>query len=188
MLAALVLAGCAGNPDRVVLLPQPDGSASTVIVRSKAGKVVLDKPYATASVRSDHLNESSLSKAEVSKRYQAVMDALPPRPRIHTVYFELGSTNLRSDSYVELAAAVDDIKKMPLANATIIGHADATGTDTINDKLSRQRAEKVRDLFIKNGASKDRIETVGRGSREPVVRTGRSVDEPKNRRAEIRID
>ena len=62
----------------------------------------------------------------------------------------------------------------------IVGHTDNTGSDAVNDPLSRQRAENVRNYIETRGVASSRIEVYGRGSREPA-RPNRA----RNRRVEI---
>ncbi|MDX9844895.1 MAG: OmpA family protein [Aquabacterium sp.] len=67
----------------------------------------------------------------------------------------------------------------------IVGHTDSTGTDAINNPLSLQRAESVKNYLNDRGVPASRIETVGRGSREPIASNATSAGQAKNRRVEI---
>ena len=49
------------------------------------------------------------------------------------------------------------------------------GSDQQNDVLSLQRAERVRQELVRLGIDPDRIQTVGRGEREPLVPTDDEV-------------
>ncbi|MEZ0233073.1 MAG: OmpA family protein [Methylophilaceae bacterium] len=182
----LVVAGCA-TPERIVLLPQADGKPSAVIVESRAGKVVLDKPYAMADVSSSSIKPGATNAAAVNERYADIQKSMPPRPTIYTLYFILGTTKLTAESNAQLDSILEQMKKIPAADAIIVGHADMVGTDAVNDKLSRDRAEWVKNLLIKKGVDIDHVEAVGRGSREPLIPAKRGVEEPKNRRVEIRV-
>ena len=51
----------------------------------------------------------------------------------------------------------------------VIGHADPLGNDTINERLSSERAVTVRDYLQINGLQGTRLTGEGRGAREPVV-------------------
>ena len=68
---------------------------------------------------------------------------------------------------------------------TVVGHTDSTGSDAINDPLSRDRAEAVRDYLSVRGVPRDRITVVGRGSREPVAGNDSDSSRSQNRRVEI---
>ena len=68
---------------------------------------------------------------------------------------------------------------------TVIGHTDSTGSDAINEPLSRQRAEAVRGYLMARGVSSARIAVEGRGSREPVAGNDSDSGRAANRRVEI---
>jgi outer membrane protein OmpA-like peptidoglycan-associated protein len=69
----------------------------------------------------------------------------------------------------------------------VIGQTDRLAADDYNDRLSLQRAERVRDELVKLGISSRRIRTAGRGEREPLIPTADGVAEPQNRRVEINV-
>lgn len=70
---------------------------------------------------------------------------------------------------------------------TIIGHTDNTGSDAINDPLSRQRAIHTRDYLSARGVSPSRFSVEGRGSHEPVVENTTEANRARNRRVEIYV-
>ena len=67
----------------------------------------------------------------------------------------------------------------------VIGHTDSTGNDAINDPLSVQRAQSVRNYLVDHGVPPARIAIAGRGSREPVADNTTEAGRAKNRRVEI---
>ena len=67
----------------------------------------------------------------------------------------------------------------------IVGHTDSTGNDAINDPLSQARAQTVRNYLEDRGVPAARLETAGRGSREPVADNATEAGRAKNRRVEI---
>ena len=77
------------------------------------------------------------------------------------------------------------IRDSPKALVSIIGHTDSTGSDAINNPLSVARAQAVRDHLIARGVAAARIQTEGRGEREPVADNGSEAGRAKNRRVEI---
>jgi outer membrane protein OmpA-like peptidoglycan-associated protein len=70
-------------------------------------------------------------------------------------------------------------------NVLVIGHTDNSGSDAINEPLSRQRAQTVRDYLYARGVPAARLETAGRAAREPVADNGSEAGRAKNRRVEI---
>ena len=67
----------------------------------------------------------------------------------------------------------------------VVGHTDSTGSDAVNNPLSLDRAESVRDFLNDRGVATNRIEVVGRGSREPLASNETAEGRAKNRRVEI---
>jgi OOP family OmpA-OmpF porin len=57
------------------------------------------------------------------------------------------------------------------AQILVVGHADGFGSDSVNLKLSKSRAQAIKAYFVRGGLQGDRIKTEGRGDAEPVVKT-----------------
>lgn len=184
-LVALLLGACAS--ERVVLLPSADGRPSAVVVRDAGGEIRLDKPYA-ASKRSLDANQAYQSSPdEVNERFAQALGALPARPNSYVLYFEAGGNVLTPASQAALDNIRKEIAERPASEVMVIGHTDRVGSADGNDRLSKKRAEGLRDLLIESGVPADKLEAVGRGERDPLVPTDDEVDEPKNRRVEINV-
>ena len=69
----------------------------------------------------------------------------------------------------------------------VIGHSDRLASDEFNDRLSLQRAGRVREELVRLGIPPARIQPAGRGEREPLVPTADGVAEPRNRRVESNV-
>ena len=70
----------------------------------------------------------------------------------------------------KLAALADALKSWKsIEQLEVGGHTDRIGSETYNDKLSRQRADNVRDYLIKRGLPAEKISASGRGESEPLV-------------------
>jgi outer membrane protein OmpA-like peptidoglycan-associated protein len=67
----------------------------------------------------------------------------------------------------------------------IVGHTDSTGSDAINEPLSLRRAQTVRDYLQARGVPAARLQTAGRGSREPLADNATESGRAMNRRVEI---
>jgi outer membrane protein OmpA-like peptidoglycan-associated protein len=67
----------------------------------------------------------------------------------------------------------------------IVGHTDSTGGDAINEPLSLRRAQTVSDYLQSRGVPAARLETAGRGSREPLADNATESGRAMNRRVEI---
>jgi len=194
-LAALA-AGCATEPlqtapvsrDRVILLPGSDGSTGAVDVRQGAQSAVLDTPYASAGAGSDGaLTVGEADAAATRERFAGALSALPPAPVSYTVYFVFAQDELTEESRKAIAPVLDDVARRPAPEITVIGHADQTGAERINDALSQRRAERVKEMLVQRGISPERITAASRGAREPLVRATEGAAEARNRRVEISI-
>lgn len=182
-----LLSGCA-TPDRIVLLPGPDGKTGAVVVRSAAGEKTLDSAYAGLEVSSSGLVASKEDAASVQKRYGATLGAQPPRPVSYTVNFATGSsTQLTPESAPVIEQLKATVAARPAPEVTVIGHTDRVGNAEANDRLSAQRAETVMKILLNAGIKAANIDVAGRGEREPLVATADEVAEVRNRRVEISV-
>jgi len=182
-------AGCAPPAvrERVVLLPAPDGSVGELIVQSDRKNIVLNARYAGAEVVGDKLQERTYTEQEVKQRFADAMGALPQRVRAYLFYFDYDSMAPTRESFGVIDEVRDELTRRPGAEVIVIGHTDRVGTGPYNDQLSLKRAESVRDILVKAGIPTERIETFGRGEREPLVETPDETPEPRNRRVEIKL-
>lgn len=188
---ALLLLSCAAPPiaeEVVVVLPGPDGKTGTVVVQRDGARQTLDQPYAANRVRVDGRSEAvRLSEQEVNQSFGATLTALPARPTAFLLYFTTGKDELTSESTNELAKILAEMKTRPVPDILVIGHTDTVGTADANDRLSMQRAERVKGFLTGIGIPLEQIQTAGRGERELLVPTADNVDEPRNRRVEINV-
>ncbi len=181
----VVLAACAPLT-KVVLLPQADGSASAVLVKSAKSEQLLSTPYQRVTAQEDKVLKLDMtSAAEVQKTYPQLYAAMPPRATKYVLNFMPGGTTLTPDSLAQLPKILEDATNRSGADMVITGHTDSTGALVANDELSLKRAKVVLQLLVDKGAAASRVEAVGRGKRELLVPTADEVDEPKNRRVEI---
>lgn len=185
LLASLV--GCSHVTDRVVLLPQPDGSESALSVRRGGQQLLLTQPYAAAEAKGEQLQALAMDAAAVQQRYGAVLALQPPRPQHFVVRFESNGNRLAPDAELVLARMRAALAQLKAPELIVTGHTDAVGSGEQNDRLSLQRAETVRDLLVAAGIPREAISVVGRGEREPEVPTADEVAEARNRRVEIKL-
>ena len=73
----------------------------------------------------------------------------------------------------------------PAMRVRVVGHTDSTGNDAINNPLSVDRAQSVRDYLAARGVAPSRVETTGIGSRSPVADNATEAGRAQNRRVEI---
>lgn len=101
--------------------------------------------------------------------------------------FEYNSTVIDTESQAylkDLAALMNDNRHLRLK---LTGHTDNIGSDRFNLRLSQARAEQIKKLIVSEGVAEDRIETEGKGMREPLNDNATEEDRALNRRVEMRI-
>lgn len=183
-----LLFGCANRAGQVILLPQPDGSASAVIVTAGERQQTIDKPFASITVSTQKnavLEVEQLTEADVKKEFKTLYTIAPPAPVKFILYFQKGGTDLTSESLEYLPEILKDVNQRLGSEVLVIGHTDTDGAAEANDALSLKRAKVVSKLLVDKGVSENKIEPVGRGERELLVPTADEVAEAKNRRVEI---
>lgn len=174
--------------ERVILLPNPDGTPSAVVVKTARGETVLDQPYQTAGIASGGILMSSAEDpAAVRQRYAVTLDALPPPAASFVLYFETGTETLVPASVPLLGRIKEELVQRPAPEIIVVGHTDRVASTEFNDALSLKRAEAMKQILTDAGIPAERITTAGRGERELLVPTADGVDEPRNRRVEIRV-
>ena len=174
------------RPDLYVLLPGADGKTGALVVTSEGREQTLRTANAAVKIGTPGAIETATATpAEITAAFGTALTAQPPRPTSFLLYFPLDSDELTPESQRTIGAILADIGKRPAPEVVVIGHTDTVGTDEYNDRLSLQRAERIRTRLIGRGIKDDSIQANGRGKRELLVPTADQVAEPKNRRVEI---
>ena len=182
----LVAVGCAS--DRVVLLPNADGSRSAVILKTATGERLIDHPYQAVSISQNGVISDKKESAEsVQRRYGETLGAQPQRPVSYMIYFSSGKDEITADSAAAIEQMKAELKSRAAPQISVIGHTDRVGTVAANDALSLVRARVIREMLIASGIPEAQIEASGSGEREPLVKTDDEVSEPMNRRVEINV-
>lgn len=109
----------------------------------------------------------------------------PMTSRNYIVFFDFDRYDLTPEAREIIRQAAADAKAGNAIQMDVRGHADRSGSDQYNQRLSARRAEAVRQELARNGVNISAIQTSAVGEREPLVPTRDGVKEPQNRRAEI---
>jgi len=102
--------------------------------------------------------------------------------------FPVGESEIRSGNFGLLNKIARAISEFDRPKVVVSGHTDATGSDTMNQKLSEERAKKVGAFLVQVGElSPARVATQGYGESKPVASNETSEGRARNRRIEILI-
>ncbi|KIM04828.1 MAG: hypothetical protein KN64_05880 [Sulfurovum sp. AS07-7] len=184
----VLLLGSLNQPKSSIILLD-NNKTSSIIISNESGEVVLDKPNTMIEI-SDKKSlgkTKEISQESIDKRFGAVLSIKNLKPKSYYLYFEVGTDELTSTSKEELPTVLKTIKQKYPCQIDIIGHTDTLGDATLNAKISHERAEVVKKMFLSQGLDEANIRTNGYGESDLVVKTLDEVDEAKNRTVEIFI-
>jgi OOP family OmpA-OmpF porin len=183
------LSACSTPPDKIILLPDPEGKVGAVIVHSATAQQTINKAYSGVDVTQGGAIEKTMdSQSSVETRYSQLLAARPPRPRTFTIFFLFDSaTDLAPESLATVKELKTVLATWPAPQLVVVGHTDLAGSQDFDDNLSKRRAQTVAAFLIKQGISAQQIETAARGKREPLVHTADGVPNRMNRRVVITI-
>lgn len=103
------------------------------------------------------------------------------------VTFSTGSYTISPGFRDLLDRVAGSLRQYPNSLIDVYGHTDTTGSAATNQRLSEQRAQAVANYLISQGVSSSRVRWMGFGETRLKVSTGDNVNEPLNRRVEIKI-
>ncbi|MFP1130683.1 OmpA family protein [Asticcacaulis sp. W401b] len=103
------------------------------------------------------------------------------------VTFASGSASIDSSFYPVLNDVASILNKYPSTYVDIVGHADSTGSDAINEPLSEDRANSTAAYLTSRGVVNQRLFVAGMGSRQPIASNATPEGRAKNRRVEITL-
>lgn len=142
---ALALAGCAASKERVTLLApvQEDKAVGAVAVEYEEGETYLVAPNQQARLRGERAPQIK-QLDEDDPFHRELMSNLPRLAVRELFYFGLDEGTLSDEELDRLQVwLAENIIDRPGMQIEIAAHTDATGTEEINDTLSKQRADNV---------------------------------------------
>lgn len=120
----------------------------------------------------------------------AVVPAAPVQEKVTfaaDAFFDFDKSVLKPEAQAKLADLVDKTKGVNLEVIIAVGHTDAIGTGTYNQRLSVRRAEAVKNFLVSRGVERNRVYTEGKGLTQPVADNKTAEGRAKNRRVEVEV-
>ncbi len=136
-------------------------------------------------------NNAAISTPQQSLEFaihslQGELDSLAPQVR-DNVLFNSGTARLTSDAELTLNQIVEVLQRYPDMRVEVEGHTDNVGRELVNEKLSIDRAESVRQYLVSQTIDASRLIAVGYGSRLPLVANDTSEGRKRNRRVHFSV-
>lgn len=106
---------------------------------------------------------------------------------ISLVYFKFASDQVEEIYTEKLQALAKIVIDNPEVILSINGYTDNVDSEATNHKLSKARAQSVREVLVKYGADEKRLNTEGFGEQKPLADNSSVMGRARNRRVEIQL-
>ena len=103
------------------------------------------------------------------------------------LFFESGSTKIKTSSFNVLDNIADVMTTNKTYNLIIEGYTDSSGDEAKNLALSKDRAKAAKDYLVSKGIAENRLTSNGYGIAKPVADNKTAAGRAKNRRVEFKI-
>jgi outer membrane protein OmpA-like peptidoglycan-associated protein len=103
------------------------------------------------------------------------------------VLFDTGKFSLKPGAREKLAKVAGILLAYPGLNIEVGGYTDNVGGDTMNQTLSENRADSVRDYLVQEGVATGSVSAKGFGNTLPVGSNDNSAGRQQNRRVELLV-
>lgn len=114
---------------------------------------------------------------------------LPLEQALFIAFFDWDKSDLTDGASEVLNAVANEVlKRNDIKGVVVVGHADRSGAEGYNQKLSERRAKAIEQGLIQRGVPANLIRISAKGETQPMVETADGVREPANRRAEISLE
>ena len=130
------------------------------------------------TILSENVNQKekeTVDKAETKVVEQDIKE--PVKVTFPAIYFGFNRITIRPSEVSKLKNILCILKENPEMKVTVTGWCDTRGSVAVNRRISRQRAQALKNWLVKRGIAASRISVVGKGS--DASRTA-----PKARRVE----
>lgn len=103
------------------------------------------------------------------------------------ITFDFNKTTLKPQFYGALNGVASTLSEYNQTMIEVVGHTDSIGTDAVNNRISKERADAVAAYLTAQGVQRERIETLGAGKAYPIADNSTEAGRAQNRRVEIRV-
>ncbi|MXO64993.1 OmpA family protein [Altericroceibacterium endophyticum] len=171
-----------GSPSRHPLLTGGEGVNQAT--RDRIAKTVAALPgiggirWSDGNALAENVSEAAMHPRHCQDDVEALLDA-------RTIRFEESSARIDRTSATLIDEVAAALRPCLGSIIGITGHTDSSGPEDANLRLSRKRANAVRDELIKRGIPSDGLRAEGLGSSEPM--DDLPPGDPANRRIDFSV-
>ena len=106
--------------------------------------------------------KETVDKAETKVVEQDIKE--PVKVTFPAIYFGFNRITIRPSEVSKLKSILHILKENPEMKVTVTGWCDTRGSVAVNRRISRQRAQALKNWLVKRGIAASRISVVGKGS------------------------
>ena len=117
------------------------------------------------TILSENVNQKekeTVDKAETKVVEQDIKE--PVKVTFPVIYFSFNRITIRPSEVSKLKSILHILKENPEMKVTVTGWCDTRGSVAVNRRISRQRAQALKNWLVKRGIAASRISVVGKGS------------------------
>ena len=117
------------------------------------------------TILSENVNQKekeTVDKAETKVVEQDIKE--PVKVTFPAIYFGFNRITIRPSEVSKLKNILCILKENPEMKVTVTGWCDTRGSVAVNRRISRQRAQALKNWLVKRGIAASRISVVGKGS------------------------
>jgi outer membrane protein OmpA-like peptidoglycan-associated protein len=103
------------------------------------------------------------------------------------IAFDSGRSTLQPGASDRLMQLARTLNNYPQSQVKITGHTDSQGDEEFNQRLSEERADRVREFLAHEGVSSSRLSAIGMGESRPLASNSTEAGRQQNRRVEVEI-
>lgn len=108
--------------------------------------------------------------------------------RLYGLNFPSGKAIIQPEYFTLLTKVQKSFSKFKNCEVLIEGHTDSSGADALNQKLSEERAEAVRQYILANASiAPEKVNSIGFGETKPLATNETKEGQAKNRRIDVVI-
>lgn len=124
--------------------------------------------------------KGAVNEAEVTILNDTVKVLFPEH-----LLFQKNESQITAENFPLMQRFAKALNKYNKTSILINGYTDQSGGEELNKKLSQSRADTARSVLERYEVAKTRINTWGRGIKEPIADNGTEEGRRKNRRVEF---
>jgi outer membrane protein OmpA-like peptidoglycan-associated protein len=104
------------------------------------------------------------------------------------ITFSTGKSDIRQDFYPVLDSVAEVLAEFKDTRVKVSGHTDNTGSADLNQRLSEDRADSVKNYLVGRRVASGRVNAIGYSYRYPIASNATESGRQENRRVELELE